>query len=256
MLGSRSNKKSSDVSIWDVRALAHIIQGLGKYGTAAKSEIHVFGPTSDDGDLSRLIDEKNVAICSIGAPKASVMSQLLLQKMFEPNAQEGEVPFRFCWPELPAGCNQFSLDASELSMSKAASKIRNGNACGIQFHEKLFTVDFTTKSTKNYSIFACKQQSNSRFWLVLAGASGPGTEAACHYITSDSSEISVSPNIGRETVSITNYGLLEIDSVTIRNHNLGDTRRIARDKFGNPRVSLESEVLQWPRKISNRRRAA
>ena len=249
VLGSRFQSSKFDTSIWDVRALTHIIDGLHAIDSGVTTEIHVANHDNTDGELEGLIEEQDIAVCSIGAPKASRMTSHLLDKMFPKNTNTPhDVPFQFCWPNRSlTGRSRFELAPGQIKDRELATKIVSGNACAIRFHGDEFQVDFTADSTRNYSVI-CAQNRASQFWLVVAGVSGPATEAASKSLSKNAkTQIEISPNadVLEKDRDSPRYGLMVIDSVKRckMNHDSNlDTRSIP----GDSHISFMDCVNAWP----------
>lgn len=214
---------------WDARALDEVKDLLQPPGTpnprGRANEFDVLlGPPSErrryeDEPWHRLIEEDRLSLVSIGSPRSSLASELMLARMFRvaPSGRDRlplfhpSLPFQFVWPpdppprpDLPPSLavpSTFALGPEDLGPRRAdlADRIRTRGfgALACRLHppatspagppsaavEQVFEVPaIGPHSWNSYGVICAQRRPAGHLWVVLAGLSGPATLAAARML--------------------------------------------------------------------------
>lgn len=147
----------------------------------------------------RLIERDDTSLVSIGSPRASLASELMLARMLglkphgreHPGLFDPRLPFQFVWPEDPAAFpvgSTFALGPRSLTRARRrfagiAGRIRSRKAAALACDHALHVAPaFQPKPWNTYGVIAVQRRAAGHLWVVLAGLSGPATLAAARLL--------------------------------------------------------------------------
>jgi hypothetical protein len=143
----------------------------------------------------RLIVEDKRTLISIGSPRASLASELLLASMFgvKPfgdrtvSVHDPRLPFQFVWPpdrSFPAK-STFTLEPKDIAKEAArlAEQVRRGGTAAIACRQQLLAAPASHPGGwDTFGVICAQRRPNGNLWVVLGGLSGPATLAAAEVL--------------------------------------------------------------------------
>ncbi|MBL9139795.1 MAG: hypothetical protein JNK85_28250 [Verrucomicrobiales bacterium] len=143
----------------------------------------------------RLIVEDRRTLISIGSPRASLASELLLASMFgvKPfgdrtvTVHDPRLPFQFVWPpdrSFPAQ-STFALEPKDIAKQSArlSDQVRRGGSAAIAYrHQFLAAPASHAGGWDTFGVLCAQHRPNGNLWVVLSGLSGPATLAAAEVL--------------------------------------------------------------------------
>jgi len=202
-VGTRSQQKPRRrhyMSVWDMRAYSVVqdgVNGLKPNTRSMLKDIDQVSPSSRT--LRQQLEDlgPETAVCSIGAPRSCLMSEVMLAEMFgigneafqPPSHPSPNVPFYFIWPPERGVKSRFALDVDQLTDRALGQEIKNENAWALlllhdQEHEEL-ALNWEENPFRDYGVIVAQRRPKNQTWLVVAGLSGPGTCAAAQALVKD-----------------------------------------------------------------------
>jgi hypothetical protein len=191
----RPRARRCDLSPWDMRSTAIIVQGFSVFNPHVQHEIVdvLLGTHRDESRLINqpwfpLLDDANHTLISIGSPLACLSSEVMLARMFcvkpfEPPASlEDKAPFCFIWP--PKRCrnlrSRFALPGKAIPPNRPALRkaVLKNRAAAFHCQGQLFKVPVEGTRWEMYAIIAAQRRRLGQVWVVISGQSGPATYAA------------------------------------------------------------------------------
>lgn len=202
----RDEEVRNDVSLWDVKSVQEILDGLTKFGKARQVSFRDV-PFSDaagmhnqrETGIPKLLEQPQTSVCVIGSTRSNVAAEFALATMFgvEPfKPAQRKLPFKFLWPSDKTRLKKGFTSAFEAGTAEKEAfrnryrKAINGElqttalVLGNEFYP---VVPKGKRHWDDYGIVALQRQSNHRVLLVVAGLTGPSTLAsakACRFETS------------------------------------------------------------------------
>lgn len=216
-VGTRSQQKPRRrhyMSVWDMRAYSAVqdaVNGLSPKTRSMLKDIDQVSPSSQT--LRKQLDNlgPETAICSIGAPRSCLMSEVMLAEMFgigseafhSPVQPSPTVPFYFVWPPERGVKSRFAVDWHQLADPTLASEVKNEDSWAILLWNSRKREELALRWEKNpfqdYGIIVAQRRPRNQTWLVVAGLSGPGTCAAALALVRDGQSRTISvpeaPNV-------------------------------------------------------------
>ncbi len=205
MFGAQPNEKRQhkEVSVWDVRCQAEILNGINGYQpniSIVMEDVMYQAPEKKDGGEiggweKWFTDEHDASIVCIGSPRACRASEYMLAKMF--NVKHFQItkrtvtllPFHFIWAgETDKFGSRFAVDADSIEDANEAlaASIRTDptTVMGLRVDRTVYASRRQGWKWKDYGIIAAQRRSSGQLWLVLCGLSGPTTYAAAKVLKS------------------------------------------------------------------------
>ncbi len=193
-------EKHDDVSLWDTRSIAKIIQDLYQCQSGIEVELLDVLLANNSSELPGMawyerLEQTDRSIICIGSPRACLASEVMLSKMCQvdpfvrPKPAIGNIeslPFYFLWPSrlrlnidshfVPKLADVRQVDP------KLAEEVRRNKSAAICLDGKWTSIPMQGKHWNMYGIIAAQRRSGGQIWMVIAGISGPATYAASHLI--------------------------------------------------------------------------
>lgn len=191
VLGSypRDKVQRNDVSRWDVRAMANLLGGLQQRRPGTKVDIQDVLFQEELPRSLPVLAAPGPSVCGIGSPRACYASELMLAAMlgvkpFNPDLAEN-VPIRFVWTGS-APCpypSSFRVGADRIRDLDAplARHILDGKLWGaLQIGDTVYPDWHREGDDKwtSHSMAMVQERPAGKVWMVIAGLSGPDTDAA------------------------------------------------------------------------------
>ncbi len=191
----RPKGRRNDLSRWDVRSMAHLLRAIEKRRPETHVDIRDALSYKERPEAPKYLVEPGPSMCSIGSPRASFATEIMLAKMVgvEPfvRGSAQRAPFRFIWsPKAPgrhASCFRIEPDQILPRDEKFVRDVRDGIVWGaLQVNDGLYITRAAPHETgqerdqiwKSYGIVVTQQRADGSVWMVCAGLTGPGTFAA------------------------------------------------------------------------------
>jgi hypothetical protein len=193
IIGTTPFKSVSGVSRWDMRAMANLLGGCGRYSpqihfTIEESYFHPAEsfqtgrngslPFRDEQWFAALQHARPVSIASIGSMQAAHSTEWLLSQMFcvhpfQPNHGKS-LPFSFSWPahRLRGFASSFSIPGKPLKKG----------AMAIRLEDRTIAVDTLAEEWDDYGIVAAQCRRPRAIVAVLSGLGGPSTFVASRLV--------------------------------------------------------------------------
>lgn len=195
----RPPKRHNDVSLWDARCVARLVQEIGQLrpGTSFtiqdvlwnKNVSALYGSTAE---LIERLDRQGCSIISIGSPRACIGSEALLSLMLDvsPMTKPGpglneppEVPFSFVWPpKLARGFqSSFALTGKDLrgrGHEAVGRRVQHGRSTAFLYGNEVVEIPHDAEGWTMAGIIVAQRRRHGNVLVVVAGNSGPSTLAA------------------------------------------------------------------------------
>jgi hypothetical protein len=290
LLGStpRPHEQRNDISRWDTRSMADLLHAVCLRSTLRpvrranlsfelKDVLLDFSarPETFAGqDWYGLLQDNQTSVLSIGSPRASHASEILLARLFHqkpfeaPAAGDAALPFYFIWPDLKQGAprpalrgagrrlrenppgfrSRFALAADDIvKRDKALARaIRAGKACAFSLGSKLYPVHIGPKHFKMYAVIAAQRRRGGQTHVIIAGISGPATYAAATLLGQIQEPL---PGVADQDGPVLYVPIevgIRVDSA--RNRSRGDIREVVSKEFlDEPKIWREPPPPEPPR---------
>ena len=209
LLGAKRHEETTDVSRWDVRAMAILQRSIDRHSNAIAGlrfetidvllpqqlepasgvAVGTFDPLKQFAGEEWLpvVEEQTEAasLVCIGSPRACVAAELMLGKMFQvapfksqANSRFETPPFRFIWSKLVGTHSSFARIEERPDDSNALP-----HAVGVEIESKRIYSDSDGPDTwKVYGLLAAQRRMSGEVWLVVAGLTGGATEATAQFL--------------------------------------------------------------------------
>jgi hypothetical protein len=199
---ARPRGRRNDLSRWDVRSMAHLLRAIEKRKPETHVDIRDVLCEKEKPEPPWYLKSSGPSVCSIGSPRASYATEIMLAEMFgvDPFDRDsaGRVPFRFIWsPQTPGRhSSSFRIDANQVfdAEESVVQDLRDGTVWGVlQTKDQLYFArgredearDKKNVIWKSHGIVVTQQRSDGRVWMVCAGLTGPATYAATVALASE-----------------------------------------------------------------------
>ena len=264
MFGAKPDekRKNIEVSVWDVRCQAEILNSVNSYraNTRIKMEDVISRAPEKDGKEfggweKWFTDNHDASIVCIGSPRACRASEIMLAKMFGVKPFEDvkraaeTLPFHFIWARDtdPFG-SRFAADAGSIERldGALARAMRRDpkTAMGLLVNNTVLPAPYQGDRWIDYGIIAAQRRSSGGLWLALCGLSGPTTYAAAKAAKTLADIIPPAP-VGEHS----KVQWAVVKSVIDNNEMPGDSREVAGQEIsGQPEVWIR-EVDATTRKV-------
>ena len=208
MLGAKPRSETTDISRWDVVAMALLQRAVFRLANAVKLEIEdvrlhgdsdpEFRRSGDDPDYHRLVisllqrepwmaslrSRSGTSFIAIGSPRASHATEYMLSEMFRvtpfnpvSHSSENGPPFRFIWQK------SFGLPSSFGVETKPDSVLhRDFRTFGVEIRGEKHDCVRDGEVWQEYGLIAAQRRMSGQVWLVLAGLTGGATEATARFV--------------------------------------------------------------------------
>jgi hypothetical protein len=202
-VGTRSQQKPRRrhyMSVWDMRAYSAVQDGVSGLRPNTRSMLKDVVQVSPSSRILRKQLEDlgpETAVCSIGAPRSCLMSEVMLTEMFgigneafsSPAQSSRAVPFYFVWPPQRGVQSRFALDWHQLTDRELGREVKNEDSwafvllSGRECEE--LALHWQDNPLRDYGVIVAQRRPRNQTWLVVAGLSGPGTCAAAQALVKD-----------------------------------------------------------------------
>jgi hypothetical protein len=208
LLGSKPlAERTNFISQWDLRSMADLLRLVDRARSGVQHDVvdillrnsaQVRGTPLSEMSLEPWYDllgqKDGPSLVAIGSPRANHASEVMLAMMFgrEPfrpyraSERRAKLPFHFSWT------NQSFTDLpSFIGVTEALTK--TGAHASLYIGDRPYAVHDESPRTE-YGVIVAQSRPNGRVWLVVAGLSGPATQAATGML----SKFSIDPPLYRE----------------------------------------------------------
>ena len=202
MLGAkpRPAERRNDISHWDALSLTELFARCSRLHSPQDCVIdYVFwrSPVKKETlgaePWSRVLDDDEASVVSIGSPMASLSSEIMLARMFNVPpftppffSTKDQVPFCFVWRPQFAGVFQsaFGLGVKSLEAldAKMATEVKRNRASAFVLEGNIHKVPVKGRTWTMYGVIAAQRRAAGNVWLVVSGLAGSATCAAANKV--------------------------------------------------------------------------
>jgi hypothetical protein len=224
LLGSRPEPDDSfriNVGHSDVAGMNSIQQAIYGYGRVVRmdfTEIRTSEPPDVEKDLielayvDTLMEEGRNSIVCLGSGRANPATEAMLCEMFSlptygvPRKDKKAVrppPFHFCWSPghsnlLPSHLHMNAEEVTEKD-PESGYEMQEHSAAAFEAGGRIILDEMTLKSQRptgamTFGLCAAQKRASGRIWLVVAGLTGPATEACSRWIRRMATDIHMYPD--------------------------------------------------------------
>jgi hypothetical protein len=189
----RDDEARNDVSLWDVKAFQAIFDGVQRLRTGIQGSLQDVFFLNDQGHHNQhprgcdaILKEPRLSVCSIGSPKANVVTEMILAKMFheKPFARSTRpVPFKFFWPgeeerKERKFASTFVMRPGEFEHKTTRRRMSKQCVGALVIKDEIYEVAPHHRGWwSDYGVVAVQKLTGQRVRLVIAGITGPTTYA-------------------------------------------------------------------------------
>ena len=199
LFGAKPERPGPGTSWWDLRSLADTIQILNNATIGSGSwelydVLQAEEPEKlkngghealfeDDPWRGLLEEDSEFSVISFGSPLANHASEVMLADMFDVPPFSPDVtgvPFQYIWEdtrfdEMPSS---FATRGSQRPRAEVASMTAEWKVWGMDIRGQSHMIDRKQNPSTTYGIIAAQRRPGGQIWVVVSGATGPGTYAA------------------------------------------------------------------------------
>lgn len=198
LLGARLKDFHADLSHWDVEALRSVYRGVYRLNSRVRFHGHNVLRRSTVDEARAAIQQRYAelfrsgsSLVCIGSPRVSHMTEWMLSSMFgqEPLKRGGDVPIRFCWPDVEPDGARILPSAFDVTWDELASR-HPGLArpdddqapWALETPAGVYVARSADGVDVSYGLIALQRREHGQAWLAVAGLNGPATYGAAKYL--------------------------------------------------------------------------
>ena len=203
LLGSKPHRaeRCNDIRRWDNFAMASLLSALSRLSPRLEYLVEdviwrwpVTAVALAEDRFQMALNDDQASVISIGAPLASLSSEIMLSKMFgvEPfvtpafGPQRSLLPFYFVWrPQVMKRFKSaFSISWRDLVAEdrKLAAQVKAGLTSCFFCGRRRYLVLAKEKTWTMPGVIVAQRRAAGNVWMVLAGIAGPATFAAAELV--------------------------------------------------------------------------